>query len=46
MKSINDDNLKFATDFRQVYATLLSRWLQADPVQVLGGSFTEIPFLP
>jgi len=41
-----DDNLKFAVDFRQVYATLLARWLGADPVQVLGGTFTEIPFLP
>jgi uncharacterized protein (DUF1501 family) len=43
-----DGNLKFAFDFREVYSTVLSRWLGADAGQtdaILGGSFTPVPFL-
>jgi hypothetical protein len=32
-------------DFRSVYATVLSRFLGADPVPVLGGQFDEMGFL-
>ena len=28
---------RFTTDFRDVYATLLRRWLAVDPVPILGG---------
>lgn len=41
-------NLKFSTDFRQVYATLLENWLCVDPTtvnNVLGDNFTRIPEL-
>ena len=31
--------LKHAIDFRQVYATLLDRWLRADGRSLLGGEF-------
>jgi uncharacterized protein (DUF1501 family) len=41
----DDDNLVFETDFRQVYATVLERWLGADSAQVLGGTFAQVPFL-
>jgi uncharacterized protein (DUF1501 family) len=44
----DDGNLKFTSDFREVYATVLSRWLGADAGQtdaILGGSFTPVPFL-
>ena len=34
-------DLVFATDFRQVYATVLQRWLARDPVEVLGGAYDE-----
>src|SRR5579884_151725 len=37
----NAGNLKFTTDFRGVYATILDRWLGAPAAQVLGGSFDE-----
>jgi len=32
-------------DFRQVYATLLGKWLKAPDVNILGGSFPVIDFL-
>ena len=31
-------DLKFDTDFRSLYATVLDTWLAADPDQILGGS--------
>jgi len=40
------DNLRFTTDFRSVYATVLSKWLNAPAVTILGGKqFEELPFL-
>jgi uncharacterized protein (DUF1501 family) len=39
-------NLKFTTDFRSVYATVLDRWLGAPSSSVLGGSFGDQNFLP
>jgi uncharacterized protein (DUF1501 family) len=35
-------NLKYHTDFRQVYATVLDTWLGADSKQVLGYSFPNL----
>ena len=39
----NNGNLKYTTDFRSVYATILDRWLGAS---VLGSSFGSQNFLP
>src|SRR6266702_3024447 len=39
-------NLKYTTDFRSVYATVLDRWLGASSRNVLGGSFGAQNFLP
>jgi uncharacterized protein (DUF1501 family) len=39
-------NLKFTIDFRQVYATVLDRWLGASSQAVLGGSYGNQAFLP
>lgn len=41
----NGRNLAFHTDFRSVYATIIARWLNADPVPLLGGSFPLLDFL-
>lgn len=41
----NGRNLAFHTDFRSVYATIVARWLNADPVPLLGGSFPLLDFL-
>jgi uncharacterized protein (DUF1501 family) len=38
-------DLKFHTDFRQVYATLLDQWLGCDSRQVLGSPFEHLKLL-
>jgi uncharacterized protein (DUF1501 family) len=40
-----DGDLKHHVDFRAVYATLLHRWLGADPAGILGAEFERLPFL-
>src|SRR5438477_676614 len=42
----NNGNLKYTTDFRSVYATILDRWLGASSHDVLGSSFGSQNFLP
>ncbi|MEA3019398.1 MAG: hypothetical protein QOI47_922, partial [Actinomycetota bacterium] len=32
-------------DFRSVYATVLQRWLNADPKQILGAGYEDLGFL-
>lgn len=39
-------NLKYTTDFRSVYATVLDRWMGASSKDVLGSSFGAQNFLP
>lgn len=40
-----DENgdLKYSTDFRSVYATVLDRWFGADPKDVLGTAYPTLP---
>ncbi len=40
-----DGDLKHALDFRSVYATVLDRWLGADPAKILGAPFDRVPFI-
>jgi uncharacterized protein (DUF1501 family) len=39
---LDSGDLKHHTDFRQVYATLLDKWLLCDSQQVLGGKFGHL----
>lgn len=39
LTDLDDGDLKFHTDFRSVYADVLTSWMRADPKRVLGGSF-------
>jgi uncharacterized protein (DUF1501 family) len=39
----NEGDLKFHTDFRQVYATLLDQWLGCSSQAVLGEQFDHVP---
>jgi uncharacterized protein (DUF1501 family) len=41
----NAGNLKYTTDFRSIYATVLDRWLGASSKDVLGGVFGAQGFL-
>jgi uncharacterized protein (DUF1501 family) len=45
LTDLDAGDLKFHTDFRSVYATVLDRVLGADPASVLGGSFPNLPFV-
>ncbi|NUP52976.1 MAG: DUF1501 domain-containing protein, partial [Catenulispora sp.] len=45
LTDLDNGDLKFTTDFRSVYATLLDKVLGADPVQVLGADQPRIAFL-
>lgn len=42
---LDDGNLVHHTDFRQVYAALLERWLGVRPAEVLDGAFDPVPVL-
>jgi uncharacterized protein (DUF1501 family) len=45
LTDLDDGDLKFGTDFRSVYATLLDKVLGADPAQILGQDQPRIAFL-
>ncbi|HET7038117.1 MAG TPA: DUF1501 domain-containing protein [Thermomicrobiaceae bacterium] len=45
LQHLDDGNLRFAVDFRSVYASVLEQWLQADASAVLGQKFDQIPLL-
>lgn len=45
LSDLDDGDLKFKTDFRQVYATLLDNWLGADATAVLGEKFEALKFV-
>ncbi len=46
LSNLQDGNLRFTTDFRSVYATLLERWLSAPSEPILNGRFGQLGFLP
>lgn len=43
LSDLDVGDLKFSTDFRSVYGTVVSDWLGADPGLVLGGAFPKLP---
>lgn len=43
LNDLQKNNLKFTTDFRQVYASVLEGWLGAPAEIVLGGRFESLP---
>jgi uncharacterized protein (DUF1501 family) len=45
LSDLGDGDLKYHTDFRQVYATLLDGWLGCNSVQILGEKFEQLPLL-
>ncbi|MBN8677346.1 MAG: DUF1501 domain-containing protein [Chitinophagales bacterium] len=45
LANLEDGDVKFLVDFRQVYATLLERWLVADAQKVLKSSFEPLSFV-
>lgn len=45
LTDLDAGDLKFHTDFRSVYATVLDRVLGTDPASVLGGNFPALSFV-
>jgi uncharacterized protein (DUF1501 family) len=45
LTQLDDDNLRFTTDFRSVYATVLEEWLEAPSSEILGGRFEMLDLL-
>jgi len=45
LTDLTDGDLKYHTDFRRVYATLLENWLKVDSKMVLGEKFETMNFL-
>jgi uncharacterized protein (DUF1501 family) len=42
LTDLDSGDLKFTTDFRQVYASVLQDWLGADPTQILSSQFQKL----
>ncbi|HLF71827.1 MAG TPA: DUF1501 domain-containing protein [Dehalococcoidia bacterium] len=42
LSNLDNGNLRFTTDFRSVYATVLERWLEAPADDVLGAKFPQL----
>jgi uncharacterized protein (DUF1501 family) len=45
LSNLDDGDLRYTTDFRRVYATLLDKWLNCDSRAVLKNTFEPIAFL-
>jgi len=45
LDDLDDGDLKYSVDFKQVYATVLDNWLQADSRQILGSKYEHLPVL-
>ena len=45
LSDLGDGDLKFHTDFRSVYATLLENWLEIPAEPVLGAAFPKMAFV-
>ena len=45
LANLEDGDLKFAVDFRDIYATVLRQWLDIDPIPVLGRRNDALPIL-
>ena len=43
LTDLDDGDLKFHTDFRRIYATLLDDWLGVSSKEILGEEFTKLP---
>ena len=45
LTDLDSGDLKFGTDFRSVYATILQNWLDAPSKPILGGQFPTLPLM-
>jgi len=45
LQNLDEGDLKYKVDFRDIYSTVLDKWLQTDPVAVLGKRFEGLGFV-
>ena len=45
LSDLNEGDLKYKVDFKNVYATVLSKWLAADDKMILGNKFSHLNFI-
>jgi uncharacterized protein (DUF1501 family) len=45
LSDLDNGNVKFDVDFREVYATILKNWLKTDADQIIGKSFKSLGFI-
>lgn len=45
LSDLTDGDIKYHTDFRRVYATLLEDWLEVDSKGVLDDKFEKLPLI-
>lgn len=45
LQSLDEGDLRYQIDFRNIYATLLHRWLEVDDKSILGRQTETLPFL-
>ncbi|MGZ3873700.1 MAG: DUF1501 domain-containing protein [Mucilaginibacter sp.] len=45
LSQLENGDLKYTVDFRDIYATLLDKWLDVNNIQVLGKSFRGLDFI-
>lgn len=45
LSDLNDGDLKYNVDFKNVYATVLNKWLAADDKMILGKKFETLNFI-
>jgi uncharacterized protein (DUF1501 family) len=45
LDALDNGNLRFTTDFRSVYATVLEKWLRRPASAIVGSGFAQLPLL-
>jgi uncharacterized protein (DUF1501 family) len=45
LSNLDEGDLKHTVDFRQIYATLIRKWLKTDDAAILGGKFDPLGFV-
>ncbi|MFT3678552.1 MAG: DUF1501 domain-containing protein [Chitinophagaceae bacterium] len=45
LADLDEGDLRHQVDFKQVYATVLSKWLQADAAAILGRNYSSLQFV-
>ncbi len=45
LANLDNGDLKYQIDFRRIYSTILSKWMNADSEAILQGSYNQLNFV-